>query len=120
MLPIVERENALLFYPSQYEGEETSPNIFYTGATPPQQAIPAVNFLRGQGVRRFFLVGTDYIYPRTTNAVLKGYLASEGVTRMSLSAIPRSASPIGARWSKKSAASPKVAMAAARPRSSPQ
>jgi len=80
VLPIVERDNALLFYPSQYEGEEASRNIFYTGATPPQQAIPAVNFLRGQGIRRFFLVGTDYIYPRTTNAVLKGYLASQGVT----------------------------------------
>ncbi len=79
VLPIVEKDNALLFYPSQYEGEETSPNIFYTGATPPQQAIPAVNFLRDQGIDRFFLVGTDYIYPRITNAVLKGYLASEGV-----------------------------------------
>ncbi len=82
VLPIVERDNALLFYPSQYEGEESSRNIFYTGATPPQQAIPAVNFLRGQGIRRFFLVGTDYIYPRTTNAVLKGYLASQGVTEI--------------------------------------
>jgi urea transport system substrate-binding protein len=80
VLPIVEQENALLFYPSQYEGEEASRNIFYTGATPPQQAIPAVNFLLGQGVRRFFLVGTDYIYPRTTNAILKGYLASHKVT----------------------------------------
>ena len=80
VLPIVERDNALLFYPSQYEGEESSSNIFYTGATPPQQAIPAVNFLRAQGIRRFFLVGTDYIYPRTTNAVLKGYLASHGIT----------------------------------------
>jgi len=80
VLPIVEKDNALLFYPSQYEGEETSPNIFYIGATPPQQAIPAVNFLRAQGINRFFLVGTDYIYPRTTNAVLKGYLASQGVT----------------------------------------
>jgi len=80
VLPIVERDNALLFYPSQYEGEESSRNIFYTGATPPQQAIPAVNFLLGQGIRRFFLVGTDYIYPRTTNAVLKGYLASKGVS----------------------------------------
>ncbi len=80
VLPIVEKDNALLFYPSQYEGEETSPNIFYTGATPPQQAIPAVNFLRAQGINRFFLVGTDYIYPRTTNAVLKGYLSSQGVT----------------------------------------
>ena len=79
VLPIVERGNALLFYPSQYEGEEASRNIFYTGATPPQQAIPAVNFLLGQGINRFFLVGTDYIYPRTTNAVLKGYLASKGV-----------------------------------------
>ena len=80
VLPIVERDDALLFYPSQYEGEEASRNIFYTGATPPQQAIPAVNFLRDQGIGRFFLVGTDYIYPRTTNAILKGYLASEHVT----------------------------------------
>jgi len=79
VLPMVERENALLFYPSQYEGEESSPNIFYTGATPPQQAIPAVNFLLGQGVRRFFLVGTDYIYPRTTNAVLRGYLGHHNI-----------------------------------------
>ena len=79
VLPIVERDNALLFYPSQYEGEEASRNIFYTGATPPQQAIPAVNFLRDQGINRFFLVGTDYIYPRTTNAILKGYLASQHV-----------------------------------------
>src|SRR5271156_1308302 len=83
VLPIVERDNALLFYPSQYEGEESSRNIFYTGATPPQQAIPAVNFLRDQGIRRFFLVGTDYIYPRTTNAVLKGYLASQGISEIS-------------------------------------
>jgi urea transport system substrate-binding protein len=79
VLPIVERDNALLFYPSQYEGEEASRNIFYTGATPPQQAIPAVNFLRDQGIIRFFLVGTDYIYPRTTNAILKGYLASQQI-----------------------------------------
>jgi urea transport system substrate-binding protein len=79
VLPIVERDNALLFYPSQYEGEETSRSIFYLGATPPQQAIPAVNFLRDQGIDRFFLVGTDYIYPRTTNAILKGYLASQQI-----------------------------------------
>ena len=79
VLPIIERNNALLFYPSQYEGEEASRNIFYTGATPPQQAIPAVNFLRDKGIDRFFLVGTDYIYPRTTNAILKGYLASQQI-----------------------------------------
>jgi urea transport system substrate-binding protein len=79
VLPIVEREHGLLFYPSQYEGQETSPNIFYTGATPHQQAIPAVNFLRTLDYRRFFLVGSDHIYSRTTNAVLKGYLASLGI-----------------------------------------
>jgi urea transport system substrate-binding protein len=79
VLPIVERENGLLFYPSQYEGEETSANIFYTGATPHQQALPAINFLRSQGYRRFFLIGTDYIYPRTTNAVLRNYLAANGI-----------------------------------------
>ena len=79
VLPIVEGERSLLFYPSQYEGQESSSNIFYTGATPHQQAVPAVNFLRTQGHRRFFLVGSDHIYSRTTNAVLKGYLASLGV-----------------------------------------
>jgi urea transport system substrate-binding protein len=79
VLPIVERENGLLFYPSQYEGEETSANIFYTGATPHQQALPAINFLRSQGYQRFFLIGTDYIYPRTTNAVLRNYLAANGI-----------------------------------------
>jgi urea transport system substrate-binding protein len=79
VLPVVERENGLLFYPSQYEGQEASANIYYTGATPHQQGLPAINYLRSQGYRRFFLVGTDYIYPRTTNAVLKGYLAANGV-----------------------------------------
>jgi len=79
VLPIVERDNALLFYPSQYEGEEASRNIFYTGATPQQQAIPAAEFLLSKGIRRFFLVGTDYIYPRTTNAILRGYLAKAHV-----------------------------------------
>jgi urea transport system substrate-binding protein len=79
VLPIVEGERSLLFYPSQYEGQESSPNIFYTGATPHQQALPAVNFLRTLDHRRFFLVGSDHIYSRTTNAVLKGYLASLGI-----------------------------------------
>ncbi len=79
VLPIVEGERNLLFYPSQYEGQESSPNIFYTGATPHQQAVPAINYLRTLGHRRFFLVGSDHIYSRTTNAVLKGYLASLGI-----------------------------------------
>ncbi len=79
VLPVVERGNGLLFYPSQYEGEESSPNIYYTGATPHQQGLPAINHLRAQGCSRFFLVGTDYVYPRTTNAVLTGYLAANGI-----------------------------------------
>jgi urea transport system substrate-binding protein len=80
VLPVVERDNGLLFYPSQYEGQESSPNIFYLGATPHQQGLPAINFLQTQGYRRYFLVGTDHIYPRTTNAVLRGYLAAKGIT----------------------------------------
>lgn len=80
VLPVVEKNGGLLFYPVQYEGQEQSPNIVYTGATPNQQAIPAVEYLYNQGVRRFFLLGTDYVYPRTTNAILRGRLASLGVT----------------------------------------
>jgi urea transport system substrate-binding protein len=79
VLPVVEQSNSLLFYPSQYEGEEASPNIYYLGATPHQQGLPAINFLRGEGYGRFFLVGTDHVYPRTTNAVLRGYLGAKGV-----------------------------------------
>jgi urea transport system substrate-binding protein len=82
VLPVVERERGLLFYPVQYEGEEQSPNIFYTGATPNQQALPAVDYLmsaEGGGFRRFYLVGTDYVYPQVTNRILEGYLAAKGV-----------------------------------------
>lgn len=77
--PILERHNGILFYPSQYEGEEQSPHVFYTGATPRQQALPAVDYLLARGCRRFILVGTDYVYPRTTNAILKNYLASRDI-----------------------------------------
>jgi urea transport system substrate-binding protein len=79
VLPVLERKDALLFYPSQYEGEEQSPYVFYSGATPQQQAIPAAEFLLNHGRRRFFLLGTDYVYPRTTNAILMGYLAVHGI-----------------------------------------
>jgi urea transport system substrate-binding protein len=79
VIPVMERENGLLFYPSQYEGEEESANVYYLGATPRQQALPAIDYLLEEGRRRFFLVGTDYIYPHTTNAVIKGYLASRGI-----------------------------------------
>jgi urea transport system substrate-binding protein len=79
VIPVLERRGGLLFYPSQYEGEEQSPHVFYTGATPRQQALPAADFLLDRGCWRFILVGTDYVYPRTTNAILKNYLASRGV-----------------------------------------
>ena len=74
--------NGLLFYPVQYEGEESSRNVFYTGAAPNQQAIPAVQYLmskEGGEVRRWVLVGTDYVYPRTSNRIVEAYLASKGV-----------------------------------------
>lgn len=79
VLPIVEREHGLLFYPSQYEGEEESPAAIYTGATPRQQALPAADYLLREGYERFFLIGSAYIYPRTTNAILCGYLASKSI-----------------------------------------
>ncbi|UDM49500.1 urea ABC transporter substrate-binding protein [Cupriavidus sp. MP-37] len=82
VLPVYEELNALLFYPVQYEGEEMSKNVFYTGAAPNQQAIPAVEYLmskEGGGVKRFFLLGTDYVYPRTTNKILRAFLKSKGV-----------------------------------------
>jgi urea transport system substrate-binding protein len=79
VLPVLERHGALLFYPSQYEGEEQSPHVFYSGATPQQQALPAIDFLFAQGRRKFFLIGTDYVYPRTTNAIVKAYLNSRGI-----------------------------------------
>ncbi len=80
VLPVVEELNGLLFYPVQYEGEESSYNVFYTGAAPNQQAIPAVDYLMEDGeVERWVLAGTDYVYPRTTNKILESYLKSKGV-----------------------------------------
>ncbi|MCT7611212.1 urea ABC transporter substrate-binding protein [Aliarcobacter butzleri] len=82
VLPVVEELNGLLFYPVQYEGEESSKNVFYTGAAPNQQAIPAVDYLINEmGVKRFVLAGTDYVYPRTTNKILEAYLMSKGVKK---------------------------------------
>ena len=82
VLPVFEELNGLLFYPVQYEGEESSRNIFYTGAAPNQQAIPAVDYLMskdGGEAKRWVLLGTDYVYPRTTNKILQAYLKSKGV-----------------------------------------
>ncbi len=83
VLPVFEELNGLLFYPVQYEGEESSFNVFYTGAAPNQQAIPAVEYLmskKGGGAKRWVLLGTDYVYPRTTNKILRYFLHSKGVT----------------------------------------
>ncbi|MGB0954644.1 MAG: urea ABC transporter substrate-binding protein [Panacagrimonas sp.] len=80
VLPVFEKNNGLLFYPVQYEGEESSKNVFYTGAAPNQQAIPAVDYLMDEiGVERWVLAGTDYVYPRTTNKILEAYLKDKGV-----------------------------------------
>jgi urea transport system substrate-binding protein len=79
-LPVIEELNGLMFYPVQYEGEESSKNVFYTGAAPNQQAIPAVDYLIEEvGAKRFVLAGTDYVYPRTTNKILVSYLKSKGI-----------------------------------------
>jgi urea transport system substrate-binding protein len=82
VLPVFEELNGLLFYPVQYEGEESSRNVFYTGAAPNQQAIPAVEYLMGEGgeATRFVLLGTDYVYPRTTNKILRAFLNAKGIT----------------------------------------
>ncbi len=82
VLPVIEELNGLLFYPVQYEGEESSKNVFYTGAAPNQQAIPATDyFLEELGVEKFALLGTDYVYPRTTNNILEAYLLGKGVAK---------------------------------------
>ena len=80
VLPVIEELDSVFFYPVQYEGEESSKNVFYTGAAPNQQAIPAVDYLMNDiGVERWVLAGTDYVYPRTTNKILKAYLKAKGV-----------------------------------------
>ncbi len=80
VLPVFEELNSLLFYPVQYEGEESQRNVFYTGASPNQQAIPAVDYLMNEeGVERWVLAGTDYVYPQTTNKILEQYLMDKGV-----------------------------------------
>jgi len=80
VLPVFEELNSILFYPVQYEGEESQRNVFYTGAAPNQQAIPAVDYLmENEGVERWVLAGTDYVYPQTTNKILEQYLKDKGV-----------------------------------------
>ena len=84
VLPVFKELNSILFYPVQYEGEESERNVFYTGAAPNQQAIPAVDYLMsedGGSVKRWVLAGTDYVYPRTTNKILEAYLIAKGVAK---------------------------------------
>jgi urea transport system substrate-binding protein len=82
VLPVFEELNSILFYPVQYEGEESQRNVFYTGAAPNQQAIPAVDYLmKEEAVERWVLAGTDYVYPRTTNKILEAYLQAKGVAK---------------------------------------
>ncbi len=86
VLPVFEENNGLLFYPVQYEGEESSKNVIYTGAAPNQQAIPAIDYLMNEvGIERWVLEGTDYVYPRTTNRILEAYLKQKGVTEEDIS-----------------------------------
>ena len=79
VLPVFEKDNGLLFYPVQYEGEELSKNIFYTAEAVNQQAIPAVDYMLADGKKKFYLLGSDYVYPRTTNKILKKYLQAKGI-----------------------------------------
>src|SRR5437868_10789743 len=79
VLPVFEQDNGLLFYPVQYEGEELSKNIFYTAEAVNQQASPAVDYMLNDGKKKFYLLGSDYVYPRTTNKILKQYLRSKGI-----------------------------------------
>ena len=86
VLPVFEENNGLLFYPVQYEGEESSKNVIYTGAAPNQQAIPAIDYLMNEvGIERWVLEGTDYVYPRTTNRILEAYLKQKGVAEDDIS-----------------------------------
>ena len=79
VLPVFEENNGLLFYPVQYEGEEQSLNVFYTAASPNQQLVPAAEYMLEQGVKKFYLLGTDYVFPRTANKVLKAMLKAKGI-----------------------------------------
>ena len=91
-----EELNGLLFYPVQYEGEELEKNVFYTGAAPNQQAIPAVEYLmskEGGGAKRFVLLGTDYVYPRTTNKILRAFLQQRHRRKDIMESTRRSATP---------------------------
>ncbi len=108
MKPVVEGSNALLFYPVQYEGLEVSPNIFYTGATTNQQIVPALDYLKEQGLLTVFLAGSDYVFPRTANKIIKAYAAANGMTIVGEEYIPLEESNAQGIAAKVLAAKPQV------------
>ena len=108
MLPVFEGLNGLLFYPVQYEGLEQSPNIFYTGATTNQQIIPALDYLKEQGMNKVYLVGSDYVFPRTANKIIKAYAKANGMTIMGEDYLPLGETGVSTIVSKVIAAQPDV------------
>lgn len=95
VLPVVEADNGLLFYPVQYEGLESSPNIFYTGAEPTQQIIPGVEYLLKQGKKKIFLLGSDYVFPRTANTIIKAQLADAKLKDAAIDMVGEEYLPLG-------------------------
>lgn len=106
MLPVVEAENGLLFYPVQYEGLEASPNIYYTGATTNQQILPAMEFLASEGVETLFLAGSDYVFPRTANKIIKQYASELGIEIVGEEYVPLSSDDWTTQVAKIAAAEP--------------
>src|SRR5215213_5717071 len=106
MLPVFEGNKALLWYPVQYEGLETSPYIFYTGATTNQQIIPGLDYLKGEGKKKLFLVGSDYVFPRTANKEIKAYAAANGMEIVGEEYTPLGATEFGTMINKIKAAAP--------------
>ena len=106
--PVFEADNGLLFYPVQYEGLEMSPNIFYTGATTNQQIIPAVDYLLSKGMKKIFLLGSDYVFPRTANTIIKAQLAAEGGTTAGEEYVPLGGTEFSTIIEKIKAAKPDV------------
>ena len=108
MLPVFEQNNGLLFYPVQYEGLEASPNIFYTGATTNQQIIPALDYMKEKGLTKVFLVGSDYVFPRTANKEIKAYAAANGLQIMGEEYLPLGDTGVQTIVSKVIAAKPDI------------
>jgi urea transport system substrate-binding protein len=106
MLPVFEKNKALLYYPVQYEGLESSPYIYYTGATTNQQIIPALDYLKSQGKMKIYLLGSDYVFPRTANKEIKAYAAANGITILGEQYTPLGATEYGTIVNKLKAASP--------------